>query len=140
MKMGNAMLTGLLAVFFSFAAQAGSAKVQLEQADKYWADGKFEQAQKAFETAVAEEPDLAPVRLRLAGFQLARQQTGAAISNYQKVVSQEPRNSTAWIGMGLAYLHSSRPELARAAFTEAVRVDPSRQEKIAPLIARLEAR
>jgi hypothetical protein len=30
--------------------------------------------------------------------------------------------------------------LARAAFAESIRVDPSRKEKIAPLIAKLDAR
>lgn len=78
--------------------------------------------------------------MRLAGFQLSRQQTTDCIINYQKVISQEPKNSKAWIGLGLAYLHSSRAPLARAAFEEAIRVDPARKEKLAPLIAKLDER
>jgi len=133
-------LPGLLALLCSLAAQAGTAADFLTQADRYWAEGKLVQAQQCFESAIAEEPDSVPVRLRLAGFQLAQQQIAASIGNYQTAISKEPDNSKAWIGLGLAYLHSSRAELARAAFAEAVRVDPSRKEKIAPLIAKLDAR
>ena len=134
------LLIGLLAALCSPAAQAGTAAGLLVEADKYWAENKLERAQKSFEAAVAAEPDSVATRLRLAGFQLAQQQTTASIANYQKAISREPNNSKAWIGLGLAYLHSSRPELARAAFDEAIRVDPSRKEKLAPLIAKLDAR
>ena len=134
------LLAGLFAACCSLAAQAETAGSFLSRADAYWAEGKLEQAQQAFEAAVTKEPDSVPARLRLAGFQLARQQTSACIANYQQAISQEPDNSNAWIGLGLAYLHSSRPELARAAFAEAVRVDPARKEKIEPLIAKLDER
>ena len=137
---GVRRLLGLLAIACSLGAHAGTAADLLKRADGYWAEGQLEQAQKAFEAAVAAEPDSVPTRLRLAGFQLARQQTSASITNYQKVISKEAINSKAWIGLGLAYLHSSRPELARAAFAEAVRVDPARKEKIEPLIAKLDER
>lgn len=137
MNAGRILLAG--ALLCSFAAAAGTASRLVDEADKLWAEGKLPQAQARFEAAVAAEPDAAPVRLRLAGFQLAQQQTSASIASYQQVISQEASNSKAWIGLGLAYLHSGRRELARAALAEAIRVDPSRQEKLAPLIAKLEA-
>ncbi len=133
----RALLTG--ALLCSFAAAAGSASPLVDEADRLWAEGKLPQAQARFEAAVAAEPNTTAVRLRLAGFQLAQQQTSASIANYQQAISQEPTNSKAWIGLGLAYLHSGQRNLARAAFAEAVRVDPSREEKIAPLIAKLDA-
>ena len=136
MIVSRVLLAGVL--LCSFAALAGSASPLVDEADRLWAEGKLPQAQARFEAAVAAQPNAA-VRLRLAGFQLAQQQTSASIANYQQVISLDAANSTAWIGLGLAYLHSGRRELARAAFAEAIRVDPSRAEKIAPLIAKLEA-
>jgi cytochrome c-type biogenesis protein CcmH/NrfG len=134
------LLAGLLALLCSFSAAAATASGLVDEADRLWREGKVQQAQQRFEAAVAAQPDAAPVRLRLAGFQLAQQQTSASIASYRQVISQEASNSKAWIGLGLAYLHSGRRELARAAFSEAVRVDPARQEALAPLIANLEAR
>ena len=134
---GRALLAA--ALLCSFAAAAGSASPLVDEADRLWAEGKLPQAQARFEAAVAAQPNAAAVRLRLAGFQLAQQQTSASIANYQQVISQDGTNSKAWIGLGLAYMHSGRRELARAAFAEAIRVDPSREEKIAPLIAKLDA-
>lgn len=132
------LLAGLVCGACSLSAVAGNAGATIAAADRLWEQGKLDDAQKAFEAAVAADPESAQMRLRLAGFQLSRQQTTACIVNYQKVISQEPKNSKAWIGLGLAYLHSSRAPLARAAFEEAIRVDPTRKEKLAPLIAKLD--
>ena len=139
MSIGRFVFAMLLSALSSMAAAASSSDLIVE-AEKYWTTGQLGPAQSAFEAAVAAQPEALTPRLRLAGFQLANQQTSASIDNYRKIISQAPNNSTAWIGLGLAYLHSGQPELARAALAEAVRVDPSRQEKIAPLIAKLDAR
>jgi Tfp pilus assembly protein PilF len=139
MRLRRSLVACLLAACCGFAV-AGTASPLLSQADQYWSEGKTEQAQQAFEAAVAAEPGSPRVRLRLAGFQLANQQTSASIASYKQAISGEAGNSTAWIGLGLAYLHSSQPELARAAFEEAVRIDPARKERIDPLIAKLKER
>ena len=139
MSIGRFVFAMLLSALSSMAAAASSSDLIVE-AEKYWSTGQLGPAQSAFEAAVAAQPEALTPLLRLAGFQLANQQTSASIDNYRKIISQAPNNSTAWIGLGLAYLHSGRPGLARAALAEAVRVDPSRQEKIAPLIAKLDAR
>jgi tetratricopeptide (TPR) repeat protein len=133
-------LLALLVAAGSSGALAGTAAEHLADADRFWAENRLDAAQAAFESAVSAEPDSIAARMRLAGFQLARQQTTACIENYHKVLSREPKNSRAWIGLGLAYLHSGRQSLARAAFEEAVGADPTRAEALAPLIARLEAK
>jgi hypothetical protein len=38
------------------------------------------------------------------------------------------------MGLGLAYLHAGQRELSRAAFEEAVRVEPGRKEQLARLL------
>lgn len=139
------MMVRLLAALFlagcGFAAQAGAAADSLlAQADKHWAEGRLEPAQKAFEAAVAAEPSATGPRLRLAGFQLSRQQIAAAVTNYQQVLGAEPKNAKAWMGIGVAYLHIGKQELALAAFDEAIRIEPRYAEKVAPLMAKLKAK
>lgn len=142
MRAARLVMVGLLAAACAVGNLAAAAESAAQQAvvnaDRLWVAGKLDDAQKSFEAAVAADPTSVDTRLRLAGFQLSRQQTSACIANYQKVISAEPKNSRAWIGLGMAYLHSGRAPLARAAFEEAIRVDPARQEKLAPLIAKLD--
>lgn len=94
----------------------------------------------AFEAAAKVEPVSSDVLLRLAGFQLSRQQIDKSVASYQKVIGIEPKNSKAWIGLALAYVHIGDTGPARAALEEAIRVDPSRKESLKPLLARLDER
>lgn len=120
------------------AAQAATSAELLAQGDALWGQGRLDPAQKAFEAAVAADPKSTATRMRLAGFQLSRHQLPAAVDNYRKVISQEPKNAKAWIGMGMAYLHGGQRELAKAAFEEAIKAEPANREKLAPLMAKLE--
>ena len=132
------LLAGAVALACIQPLAAETAGQTLAQADRYWAEGKLTEAQQAFEAAAREQPASTAVRLRLAGFQLAQQQMDACIANYKQVIGQEPKNSKAWIGLGMAFLHISQPENARAAFEEAIRADPSRKEQLALLLAKLD--
>lgn len=140
MRLARTLLALLLGAACTLAVGAETSGELLSKADRLWAEGKLEPAQQSFAAAARNEPNSVPVLLRLAGFQLARQQLSECIVTYQKVINLEPKNSKAWIGMGLAYLHSSRPAQARAAFEEAIRVDPSRKENLGPVLAKLEER
>jgi cytochrome c-type biogenesis protein CcmH/NrfG len=134
----------LMALLFAAASVAavGAEKTGdiVARADKLWVAGKLDDAQKAFEAAVKQEPKNSAVLLRLAGFQLSRQQIDKSIDTYRQIIGMEPKNSKAWIGMGLAYLHTSDDGLARASFEEAVRVDPERKAQLQPIFARLDER
>ena len=131
------LLAGLISLACSFAATAQTASQSIANAEQFWAEGKLDEAQKELEAAASAKPESAEVLLRLAGFQLSRQMMTDCITNYKKVISLEPKNSKAWIGLGMAYLHISNPGLAKAALEEAVRVDPARKEKLQPVINKL---
>ncbi|MBF0461796.1 MAG: tetratricopeptide repeat protein [Magnetococcales bacterium] len=132
------LLTLLFVLGGGMVAHAEQASELIAAADRYWAAEQMDQAQQAFEAAVAAEPNSALAQLRLAGFQLSRQQLEACIAGYQRVIGLDPNNAKAWMGLGLAYLHTDRRELARSSFEEAARVDPKQQESLAPLLAKLQ--
>jgi len=131
----------LMALFVAggvFAAVGEPAAGLISKADGYWADGRLDQAQKAFEAAATTEPNSSLVQLRLAGFQLANRQVTASIANYQKVIGLDPKNAKAWLGLGLAYLHIGKRELAKASIDKAADLDPQQKKQLAPLLSSLE--
>ncbi len=113
-------------------APAGGALI--EQGDKLWADGKTDQAKASFEQAVAAAPRSAEARMKLAGLLLTTRHYAEAVRAYQDVIAMDSGNAKPWIGMGLAYRHSGEKELSRAAFAEAIRVEPARKAQLAGLV------
>jgi Flp pilus assembly protein TadD len=101
---------------------------------RQWEAGRLVEAQKSFEQAAIADPSSIEVRMKLGGLQLVTRNYAAAIQTYQKALSLDGNNAKAWMGLGFAYLHSGQPELSRAAFAEAIRVDPSRTAQLAALV------
>ena len=71
--------------------------------------------------------------MKLGGFQLASRSYSVAVATYQGTISLDAGNALAWVGLVMAYRHSSEPELARAAFAEAIRLEPARKAQLAQL-------
>ena len=122
---------------------AASLDENLQQAQQSWEQGNTEQAQQQFEQAIKDFPESAQAHMKLAGFYLGQQQHDASIGSYQQAISlygeAQPQDmAKAFIGLGLAYMHSQRSSLALAAFAEASRLDPQRQAQLAPLVKQLE--
>jgi len=136
--MRRALVAALLIAGCTVAAGAETAVALIARADKAWSDSQFEQAQRAFEAAAAAEPRSAATLLRLAGFQLSRQQLDAGIVTYQRVIGLDARNIRAWLGLGLAYVHTGKSGAARAAFDEVLRIEPQRKDELGPLLAKLD--
>lgn len=77
--------------------------------------------------------------MKLAGLYITRKDYSAGTKQYQRAISLDPKNPKAWIGLGIAYLHSGDKSLTRAAWEEALRLDPARKEQLAPLLAKLDS-
>ena len=105
--------------------------------DKQWLAGNLDDAQKDFEQALRVDPGSVGAHMKLGGLQLSRNDFGGSIQTYQRVIGLDPKNVKAWIGLGISYMHTGRHELSGAAFEEAVRIEPSREEQLAPVMARL---
>ena len=140
----NACLLTMVFAGTAFAAdhvpaQAGEANALIVQGDQQWIEGNLNLAQKAFEQAVIAEPRSVRAHMRLAGLHLYRQEFKACIETYQQTIGLDAKNARAWLGLGFAYLHTGKNELSLAAFNEAIRVDPGNKEKLAPVLAKLDA-
>lgn len=129
----------ILATWFAPGSWAGDAakladSALIAQGNKQWEAGRPEDARKSFEQAIVINPRSIDAQMKLGGLQLSSLNYAAAIQTYQRTISLDGNNAKAWMGLGLAYLHTGQGELSRAAFGEAIRVDPSRSESLAKLM------
>jgi Flp pilus assembly protein TadD len=126
MARGSAIVSIVISLWATGAIATGAVgdATLISQGDQQWAAGHVEDARKSFEQAVAANPRSIDAHMKLAGLQLSSGDNAAAIQTYQRVIGLDGNNSKAWIGLGMAYLHSGQRELSRAAFGEAVRADP----------------
>lgn len=145
MKIQNCLrpaLTLFTAFCVTVGAQAAGAATAtaIEQGNRLWEENKLEEAQKRFEEAVKADPKSIDALMKLAGIQMTRLNYSAANLTYRDVLTIDPKNARAWMGMGMCYLHSGSREMARAAFEEALRAEPSRKEQLEPVLAELDTK
>lgn len=129
-------LSALLAGCFCLNALAASAAgaESMAQGDQLWAQGRLQDARQAFEQAASESGQPVPALMKLGGVLLSGQDFAAAIATYKKIIGLDGNNARAWMGLGMAYLHTQQKDLSRAAFAEAVRIEPRRKQQLAALI------
>jgi Tfp pilus assembly protein PilF len=120
---------------------AATTEELLQQADTAWAAGDVETAEARFKDAVAGAAD-GTAELRLGGFYLSQNRLADSVTSFQAALSaglpDARLQSRAFLGMGIAYLHSGKTSLARAAFNEASQIDPARAAEIQPLLEELD--
>lgn len=100
--------------------------------------GQLQPARTAFEAATLADPRSVDAHIRLAGVHIAMNDFVAAIGVYKQAIGLDPHNAKAFIGLGIAYLHSGDKSLTRAALQEALRIEPSRSAQLAPILAQLD--
>ncbi|MDD5366720.1 MAG: tetratricopeptide repeat protein [Gallionellaceae bacterium] len=115
-----------------------SSDAWLEKGDGQWQAGKPDLAIKSYDEADQADPTSAKVLMKKAGLLLATQNFDSAIRTYQRAIGVDRNNAKAFIGMAIAYLHGGGYDLARAAFEEAIRLEPGRKAQIAPVLANLD--
>ena len=137
---------GALALLLFVAAGAVTAATTdelLAQADAAWAAGDLEKAEQHFKEA-ALSAETGEAELRLGGFYISQTKLDGAVDAFQAALTKglptPVLQSRAFVGMGIAYLHSGRSSLARAAFDEAVAIDPAREQEIKLLLEEMDKR
>jgi Tfp pilus assembly protein PilF len=121
-------------------ATTTTATASIEQGDRLWAANKLEEAQLRFQEAVKSDPNSVDAKMKLAGIQITLLNYSGAIMTYRDALTIDSKNARAWMGMGMCYLHSGSREMARGAFEEALRADPSRKQQIEPVLAELDTK
>jgi tetratricopeptide (TPR) repeat protein len=102
--------------------------------------GQIAEAVATLKQAVAQAPDSSLAYTRLGGAQVLHQEYDAGIESFKRAISLDGTNAEAFVGMAVAYIHTARYPLARAALEEAKRIEPSKREKIDELIAWIDER
>ena len=125
----------LLCLSFAGAVRADATSSLLAKGYQQWSAGHLDQAAKSYEQAVKADSRSVEAHMKLAGLYIARKDYSASTREYHRVIGLDPKNAKAWIGLGIAYLHSGDKSLTRAAWEEALRLEPGRREQLAPLLA-----
>ncbi len=110
----------------------------IEQAETQLERGETQAAIATLNDAIAANPSSSLAHTRLGGAYLLSQDYGTAIEQFQQAISSDNQNAGAFIGLGMAYLHLKQAGPAKAALTEAKRLDPSQSTDIDALLARIE--
>jgi Flp pilus assembly protein TadD len=122
-------------------AQAGAGTPDLlQRGEALLNEGKLSEALAVLREAVAAAPQSSPAYQRLGGAQLMSQDYAGSVESFQRAISLDATNAAAFVGMGMAYLHTGRFGQARAAMVEAKRLDPSKQDKLDEVIAWIDQR
>lgn len=136
----------ILAVLMLAIAAAGSdaspqdIEALMAEGERQAQAGNLEAALHAYKTALADSPQSKDVRLKLAGMQVLNGQYRTSIEHFQRVISQDPDNANAFVGMGIAYLHIGDFALARAALQEASKHDKKKREELRKVLDWIENR
>lgn len=115
-----------------------SAADWMKKGDEQWAANKLDLAMKSYLSAEEADPKSVEVLMKKAGLQIMTLHYSDAIETYQRAVGLDPKNAKAFIGMGICYLHVGGNTLAKAAFEEAIKIEPERKAQLEPALAKIE--
>jgi len=101
------------------AASNPELAVVIEQGDNALAAGQLDTALASFQKAAEIKPDTEQVQHKLASVYLLKGEYANSIQYFHKTLGFNAKNSKAFIGLSLAYLHTGQYALAKAALDEA---------------------
>jgi tetratricopeptide (TPR) repeat protein len=84
----------------------------------------LEQARKAYQQAIATDPDCVPAYQALAGLYLKQRDYDRAVATYQKALQGHPKESALWFELGMCYSRQRQWDPAVANLRQAVALDP----------------
>lgn len=120
------------------ADSAKAADALIEQAQAQLERGETQTAIDTLHDAIEADPSSSLAQTRLGGAYLLSQDYSRAIEQFQQAISNDEQNAGAFIGLGLAYLHLKQAGPAKAALSEARRLDPTKRNDIDALLSRIE--
>ncbi len=103
-------------------------------------EGKLDEALATLTNAVEQYPDSSLAYTRLGGVRVLRQEYSLGIEVFQKAIMLDQSNSSAFVGLAVAYLHLGQYTHAREALKEAEKLDPGKKTEIGKLLAWIDER
>jgi Tfp pilus assembly protein PilF len=122
------------------ATAADQVATLIEQAETQLQRGETAAAITTLEAAITANPSSSLAHTRLGGAYLLDQNYRAAVDQFQQAISTDSQNASAFIGLGMAYIHLKQTGPAKAALTEARRLNPSQSADIDALLGQIEQR
>jgi predicted aspartyl protease/thioredoxin-like negative regulator of GroEL len=130
-SLGRNTPLGILLVLALLAAQAFAAKAQIpgsaertfRQADRYFRQANYAEAEKLFRAVIAAEPDNKEAKLRLAHVLVKRRQIGEAYDISFAIAKEDPKNAYAIAVVATALLGAGDFATARPLFLRALELD-----------------
>jgi tetratricopeptide (TPR) repeat protein len=110
------------------AAQAGRARV--DEGNRLYSEGRFDEAYQRYMDALRENPDSPVIRFNAANALYRSQDYQRAMEAYEQAVqSGDPKlQSAAWYNLGNALYRAQQLEPALEAYKQALRTDPTDQD------------
>lgn len=138
--MRQAFFSAIFASIVSVSALAAEGEDLILKGESQLKAGQIPEAISTLQEAVSKDPKSSLAYTRLGGAQILNQEYDAGIESFRRAIMLDAKNADAFVGMAVAYLHSDRYPLARAALEEAKRIDPSKREKVDELIGWIDLR
>ncbi|MBK5969463.1 MULTISPECIES: tetratricopeptide repeat protein [Thiorhodovibrio] len=121
-------------------ADTDSVATMIEQAQAQLQRGETDAAIATLKGAITTDPGSSLAHTRLGGAYLLSQDYSGAVGQFQQAISTDSQNASAFIGLGMAYVHLKQTGPAKAALTEARRLNPSQSADIDALLGQIEQR
>lgn len=110
----------------------------MKKGDKQWEANQLDAAMESYLAAEKADPGSVELLMKKAGLQMMTLHYSDAVETYQKAIGLDPQNAKAFIGMGVSYLHNGAMVLAKAAFEEAIKIEPARKAQLEPALVNIE--
>ena len=86
--------------------------------------GRFDEAARAYTSALSLDPEHLDIRSQLAELELERGDSEAAQAHYRFILQRQPESTEAWLSLGVALAQQGQLEEAEEAWQTVLRYDP----------------
>ena len=128
--MNKFIVAVLLAVFYTAPVMAEDVDNLVEAGNKFWSEGKLEQAESTFREAIELDPGAVLPHARLAGLLLSQHRNDEARIEYQNAIMNDPQDAGLFLALAIVYLHEKSYSNAQAMVDIALELEPDSENAL----------
>jgi Tfp pilus assembly protein PilF len=102
----------------------------VDKGNQLWSEGKLEQAESMYRSAIRQDPGAALPHARLAGLLLSQHRNDEARAEYQNAIMNDPEDPNLFLALAIVYLHEKSWSNAQAMVNIALELDPHRENSL----------